>query len=739
MSLLSEVFHDQLKTVRNIFEKHAISQTPNFKKWKKDFIKLYNEKSVNLDLYTSYSILYFLSYYLIKIFLDKKHPKSVCILKKPTFIEIRSNIIDDFESFNLKKIAYFDPILNCLTEKQFLFFSSLILKIFKKIQDKEIENIYYLDYAMQNFLSPKLRHKMGEFYTPPFLTKKMAEYSYNFGDYVLDPCCGSGNFLLAIIDTILKRNEPIENKIEAIDKIYGFDINPMAILMAKINIALLLGKKNSKIYSNLYNFDCLEPDNKIKGILFDLVIGNPPWYTLRDIVSVQIQNYIKNLAEELHIKPQPKNILNIEIATIFFYQCKNLYLKNNGKIFFVLSEGIINGSHASRFRNFNNLKEIIIWSFSKQIQNLFNVKAVCLFAINSDKKNNKPKKIPCLIFDLKNNKEDLKNFDEIQLEVNKKLNFIPYDKIQKANKVYTKKLISEEEYNLLGNLEESPYKKLFHKGADLNPRNLIFVEITEKNQQHVNIKPDEKIFKRAKVPWNHYEFDNEVVEKEYIFNVIKSTELVKFLVFGFYNVFLPISQDTLKFHYNKLPPNARNFYDKINKRYLNLKKKTTKNKSLIENLDRWSKLCNKRQMAKIKVVYNNSGSILKSAVVLGDFIITGDLSFYDSKTIEEAYYLSAVLNSPILTEKISIMKSSRHIFKIPFNIPIKKFDKKNKNHQKLVKYGKNGEELTRNVYQNFRETEQEDFSKRKLEKKIKRELDSLFNKINITLEEDLEN
>ena len=90
---------------------------------------------------------------------------------------------------------------------------------------------------------------------------------------------------------------------------------------------------------------------------------------------------------------------------------------------------------------------------------------------------------------------------------------------------------------------------------------------------------------------------------------------------------------------------------------INKKKETTKHNSLMDNLNRWAKLINKRQISKIKVVYNNSGSILNSAVIQGDFLITGDLSFLDTDNLNEAHYLSAILNSRIMAKQIQIKKS----------------------------------------------------------------------------------
>jgi hypothetical protein len=117
----------------------------------------------------------------------------------------------------------------------------------------------------------------------------------------------------------------------------------------------------------------------------------------------------------------------------------------------------------------------------------------------------------------------------------------------------------------------------------------------------------------------------------------------------------------------------------------------------MDNLNRWSKLINNRQTSKIKVVYNNSGSSVNSAVVQGDFLITGDLSFFSTKNLSEAYYLSAVLNSPLLTDQVQIKKSSRHIFKLPFEIPIKKFDETNKSHLTLAELARKAHKISESL------------------------------------------
>ena len=156
----------------------------------------------------------------------------------------------------------------------------------------------------------------------------------------------------------------------------------------------------------------------------------------------------------------------------------------------------------------------------------------------------------------------------------------------------------------------------------------------------------------------------------------------------------------------------------------------------MENLDRWSKLINERQKSDIKVIYNNSGSILNSAVIQGNYLVTGDVSFLETEDLNEAYYLAAILNSDIMTKQVQIKKSSRHIFKIPFDCPIKRFDPTNKYHLNLVKLGKKGQEIAVSVITELTGLHNEIPSKIKIQNILYPRLHPILKKIDEYLELD---
>ena len=732
-------FEKELQVIEDLLLEKNAQQSDNYKEWYEYFVNIYGNKRANLHLYSMHCLICFITHlFIVRYILNQDLNFNSKQFSSTTLTKLNSYIKDSYDFEVSGELYYYQPFFKELENTEFKKIEVLAKIAISSMTSLNTAPEYIFDVLVQKLLSSNIRHKSGEFYTPPFIVKKMVKETYKFGDKVLDPCCGSGNFLIEIIKTIINSRNSDSAKIRALKRVYGYDVNPISVFLTKINTLYLLREKFSNINLNFKITDFLFPGEENIEENYDLIIGNPPWFTLRDIDSLEYQEKIKNLSEFLEIKPLPKNVLNIEIASLFFYKAITTHLKTNGKIFFVITQGVINGSHAARFRNFMGINHVKLWKFTREITDIFNIDFICIFAqksTNRDEKSNL--EIPLFLFSIKQNGKKLNYFDSVNLILEKTETLVPYNVETKAHKTYTNKLITKDEYEKLIPIETSKYKKLFHKGADLNPRNLIFVKYKEVDTSLLKIDPDIRIFKKAKEPWNEKLFKNEIIEKEYLFKVVKSTELVKFHVYDYYYVFLPLKVENLLFDYHTLKKNAKKFYDKINKIYLEYKKESTKNKSLMDNLNRWSKLINDRQTSKIKVVYNNSGSTVNSAVVQGDFLITGDLSFFSTDNINEAYYLSAILNSPLLTYQVQIKKSSRHIFKLPFDIPIKIFDETNKNHLKLAYLARRAHKLSESITLEIIERNSGNISKIKIQKVLNENLAPILKQIDTILNYEL--
>ncbi|MFX0025935.1 MAG: hypothetical protein ACFE8M_05930, partial [Candidatus Hermodarchaeota archaeon] len=117
-----------------------------------------------------------------------------------------------------------------------------------------------------------------------------------------------------------------------------------------------------------------------------------------------------------------------------------------------------------------------------------------------------------------------------------------------------------------------------------------------------------------------------------------------------------------------------------------------------------------------------SGSMIKAAVIDNyekDIIIASENYYFSTDILNEAYYLSSVLNSPILTKNIKLIKSSRHIHKRPFSFPIPIYDNEDLLHRKIANKGKKSETLVQDLFYNnpkISPSKVRIFIKKKLEK-----------------------
>jgi len=532
-----------------------------------------------------------------------------------------------------------------------------------------------------------MRHKIGEFYTPSNLVEKMINEMYKIGLKTLDPACGSGNFLIKLIVQILnsKNNESVIS--EAINNIYGFDINPLATLTAKVNFLLLFldyfnGELSKMPRINIFLIDYLFPEQSKPNIeydisklnkSFDLIIGNPPWLTYKDITEKTYQLKIRTLSETLGIKPSSQYITHIELASIFFFAIPLKFLKIKGSIFFVMPKSVLNGDHCFKFRRFSIFNTIEIWDFPNNY--FFNVDHICLKAeyvgTRSEVKITEIYPIKARIFD-----SNLELLDETTYSS------FEYDETG------AKIIMPEKELKFLDMLSISPYKAKFFQGATLVPKSLVFFKIDKKNDNFLEISSDPDVIKRTKKVWK-YNFQKKLIESKFGFKSFLNRDLIPFYIKELKNVFLPVD-NSLQWDEKLLNNNkkALSFYTEINDFYIKNKKRTSNIDSLFLNLNYWNKLTKQANNKQYIVVYNASGSRLKSAVIDSEelgIVICSENYYFSTNSLNEAHYLSAIFNSPVLSKNIKLIKSSRHIHKRPFSFPIPFYDNDDDTHRKLAK------------------------------------------------------
>ena len=101
----------------------------------------------------------------------------------------------------------------------------------------------------------KVRHSMGEFYTPPWLSEQTILEALGPDRpkkwTALDPCCGSGTFITSLIRLVLEETKALPDGVrlrEVLARVKGIDLNPLAALTTRINyfinLSHLIGEKD---------------------------------------------------------------------------------------------------------------------------------------------------------------------------------------------------------------------------------------------------------------------------------------------------------------------------------------------------------------------------------------------------------------------------------------------------------------------------------------------------------------
>jgi hypothetical protein len=240
----SPIFTEILSYMTKHYTQNQNKIDISYKEWQYRFQIAYTQKEMDIDMFFKHSYLSLL----IKIILFKSYLPDKSFSAE-SFIEL-------INYFDTRNIAIFqNDFFHWVLEIKYV--TDLLFDKLKRIEFKT-EDIFKTIY--QNFISYDARHTLGEYYTPNVLARLMLNHAYKFGQVVLDPSCGSGTFLIETLNIIMTSDADDADKISACNKIYGFDINPIAVLTTKANLLLFYKFHNINNFSlNIYLCDSLFP------------------------------------------------------------------------------------------------------------------------------------------------------------------------------------------------------------------------------------------------------------------------------------------------------------------------------------------------------------------------------------------------------------------------------------------------------------------------------------------------
>lgn len=209
--------------------------------------------------------------------------------------------------------------------------------------------------AFERFLGNFFKGEIGQFFTPREVVEFMVDMvTPHHEELILDPACGSGGFLLHVMDYI--RAQASEFHTEgtpehhthwhdfAKDRLFGIEVNDSIARVAKMNM-IIHDDGHSNVISNdaLVDFAALYNQNRgFKKEKFDAILTNPPFgAVIKQTELPYLENY------ELG-----KGNASQKTEILFLERCFDFLKWETGELAIILPDGILTNSSLQYVRDY---------------------------------------------------------------------------------------------------------------------------------------------------------------------------------------------------------------------------------------------------------------------------------------------------------------------------------------------------------------------------------------------------
>jgi predicted RNA methylase len=232
-----------------------------------------------------------------------------------------------------------------------------------------------LGYIYQGLSSHSFKKTHGQYFTPsPIVDHIVRSLITSQIDYknikILDPACGSGQFLISIYQLLLTKyiengyDKNTASKIIISNNIYGCDVDPLAVEITKYNLQKACGKDVDSM--NIFHCNFIESINDPEITLitkteFDFILGNPPW-------GCSFSNSQKTFLKKTFRSAET----GINSFTLFIEKALSL-LSKKGKVSFLIPEAYLNIKAHKNSRAFilDSCRILEITTWGEQFKKVF--------------------------------------------------------------------------------------------------------------------------------------------------------------------------------------------------------------------------------------------------------------------------------------------------------------------------------------------------------------------------------
>ena len=298
--------------------------------------------------------------------------------------------IDDIEAGVVKYFLYQNKISSVenIIIKQLLL-SDAGTSIFEYFKEKSVSlTILDIEKLFELLIPIKDVQLNGAVYTPPYIAEYIINNTIDHFGSVCDPACGSGAFLLRVLNRLKEFDK--KSLIDIVEnQVFGIDILDYAIRRAKILLSLFLlinGEDKADIRFNLTSCDSLKIVWKekfpevFKNGGFDFILSNPPYVRIQDLNN----NYKVTL--QAHWKVLGKGNFNLYFA---FFELGINILKRGGKLGYITPNNYFTSLAGKNLRSYLNssraITKIVNFNHLKIFENAQTYTAITFLEKSYDK------------------------------------------------------------------------------------------------------------------------------------------------------------------------------------------------------------------------------------------------------------------------------------------------------------------------------------------------------------------
>jgi len=371
------------------------------------------------------------------------------MFQKKAFYTILKHYTDDIEVLEKHLILYFMEQHHIDYTQSHLLHPFLTMKrepqLLKMLSTLNIDTIKTLENYLELLIPQEDKKINGAFFTPiPIVTFMIEELAPQKEDICVDPSCGSGAFLLGLVQYFQKKYQLSIKKI--IQKhLYGYDILAYNIRRAKLLLSLYALQQGEILEEEDFHLFCQNSLTEPIQKTFDIVIGNPPYIKFQDLDIHTRTTLLENYQTTV------KGTFNTYFA---FFEKGYALLNQKGKMGYITPNNFFTSLAGEPLRSFLHHTASIYKIIDFKDQKIFDAQTYTALTFMNKKKN------PLILYDKISPTQTYETFLH-QLEFSK--NHLKSLKVEKW------RLLKEDEKENIQQIETigTPLKELFDISASI--------------------------------------------------------------------------------------------------------------------------------------------------------------------------------------------------------------------------------------------------------------------------------